>query len=62
MVSNKDDSLSNHDTILVNLLLSLNILLALCCLACKTPTSHEGLLTTPSSSLRAAKLDRPHLD
>jgi hypothetical protein len=47
-------SLFNHDTISVNLLLRLNILLALCYLACEVPaTSHEDLLTSLGTSLGA---------
>src|SRR5271170_7650697 len=47
-------SLFNHDTISINLLLRLNILLALCYLAYEVPaTSHEDLLTSLGTSLRA---------
>ena len=56
-------SLFNHDTISVNRLLRLNILLALCYLACEVPaTSHEDLLTSLGTSLRgrrSAEASRP---
>ena len=56
-------SLFNHDTISVNLLLRLDILLALCYFACEVPaTSHEDLLTSLGTSLRgrrSAEASRP---
>jgi hypothetical protein len=56
-------SLFNHDTISVNLLLRLNILLALCYLVYEAPTtSHEDLLTSLGTSLggrKSAEASRP---